>query len=107
MSSESPQEITFRIGKRTPVALSRIEANEILGRAVERTVQATALCRMIESALQTGEEVVFVAGMDMVQDELTLCLEAIDHIREQGRTRVIADDIERISEAIKGQELWP
>jgi len=35
-----------------------------------------------------------------------LCLEAIDHIREQGRTRVTAEDIERISEAIKGQELW-
>ena len=78
MSSEPPQEITFRIGKRKPVALSRIEANEILGRAVERTVQATALSRMIESALETGEEVVFVAGMDMEQDELMLCLEAID-----------------------------
>jgi GAF domain-containing protein len=35
-----------------------------------------------------------------------LCLEAINYIREQGRTHVTAEDIERISEAIKGQDLW-
>jgi GAF domain-containing protein len=35
-----------------------------------------------------------------------LCLEAIDYIREQGRTNVTAQDIERVGEAIKGQDVW-
>jgi len=35
-----------------------------------------------------------------------LCLEAINYIREQGRTNVTRKDAERVGEAIKGQDLW-
>jgi GAF domain-containing protein/Cdc6-like AAA superfamily ATPase len=35
-----------------------------------------------------------------------LCLEAINYIREQGRTTVTVEDIEYVNEAIKGQDLW-
>ncbi len=35
-----------------------------------------------------------------------LCLEAINYIREQSRTNVTAEDVERVSETIKGQDLW-
>jgi GAF domain-containing protein len=35
-----------------------------------------------------------------------LCLEAINYIREQSRTNVTRKDVERVGEAIKGQDLW-
>jgi GAF domain-containing protein len=35
-----------------------------------------------------------------------LCLEAINYIREQSRTLVTAEDIERVGETLKGQDLW-
>jgi GAF domain-containing protein len=35
-----------------------------------------------------------------------LCLEAINYIREQSRTNVTFKDIERVGEAIKGQDVW-
>jgi GAF domain-containing protein len=35
------------------------------------------------------------------------CMEAISHVREQGRTTVLADDIERANEVIRVQGIWP
>ncbi len=35
-----------------------------------------------------------------------LCLEAINYIREQSRTNVTLKDVERVGEAIKGQNVW-
>jgi hypothetical protein len=35
-----------------------------------------------------------------------LCLEAINAIREQGRTNVTVEDVERVSQAIQGQSVW-
>jgi GAF domain-containing protein len=35
-----------------------------------------------------------------------LCLDAIDYIREQGRSNVTVEDVEYINEALKGQDLW-
>jgi hypothetical protein len=35
-----------------------------------------------------------------------LCLDAIDYIREQGRSNVTMEDVEYINEALKGQDLW-
>jgi GAF domain-containing protein len=35
-----------------------------------------------------------------------LCLEAINYLREQGRTNVTAEDIKYVNEGLKGQDLW-
>ena len=35
-----------------------------------------------------------------------LCLEAINYVREQSRTLVTAEDVERVGETLKGQDLW-
>ena len=70
----SPQEIVFRVGARRAVTLSRSDANEIDGRAVERSIQALELHSAIGAGMRTGE---LAIDDNQVRHELVLILEAI------------------------------
>jgi hypothetical protein len=74
MSEKEPQEIIFRVGTRPGVALSRADANEIHGRAVERSLPAQALHSAISVGMRTGEVAIHA---DEVRVELVLVLKAI------------------------------